>query len=100
MTNQEQKIENLYIYIEGLEARLAKRNVTIESLRDALANREIKLAELGDPWLMKNRVITRAYRDGWKDCAEELIRETAIAAHSLNRLKNQAYESLAKNEKR
>jgi hypothetical protein len=100
MTEHEQKIENLYIHIEGLQATLAERNVTIESLRDALADREIKLAELGDPWLMKNQVIKRAYKDGWKDCAEELMRETAIAAHSLNRLKNQAYESLVKNETR
>jgi len=101
MTKYQQKnIENLTTHIAALQATLAKRDLAIESLRDTLAEKNIKLAELADPSLINNQIITRAYKDGWNDCAEELMSETATMANSLLCLRSKAFESLLKNEKR
>ena len=90
MTEKEQNIENLHIYIEGLQATLAKRKIRIAELEDKLAK----------PFEGQNKVINRAYKDGWRACAEELMSETATATNALTLLRSQALESLLKNEKR
>ena len=90
MTNQEQNIENLHIHIDGLQATLAKRKTRIAELEDKLAN----------PFAGQNLTINRAYKDGWRACAEELMSETATATNALTLLRSQAFESLLKNEKR
>ena len=90
MTEHEQKIENLYIHIKGLQATLAKRNIRIAEMEKDVA----------DPNPRQERAIKQAYKDGWKDCAEELMRETATMANSLLCLRSKAFESLLENEKR
>jgi len=90
MTKQEQNIENLHIHIEGLQATLAKRNLLIANMKEDVAN--------PDP--RHKRELNKAYKDGWRACAEELMTETAAMANSLLCLRNKAFESLLKNEKR
>ena len=89
MTKQEQNIENLHIYIEGLTATLAKRNLLIADMKEDVAN----------PNPRQERAIKKAYKDGWRACAEELMSETATATNALTLLRSQAFESLLKNEK-
>jgi hypothetical protein len=90
VTNQEQNIENLHIHIEGLQATLAKRNLLIANMKEDVAN--------PDP--RHERAIKKAYKDGWRACAEKLMSETATATNALTLLRSQAFESLLKNEKR
>jgi hypothetical protein len=90
MTNQEQNIENLHIHIQGLQATLAKRNLLIANMKEDVAN----------PDLRHKRELDKAYKDGWRACAEELMSETATMANSLLCLRSKAFESLLKNEKR
>ena len=90
MTNQEQNIENLHIHIDGLQATLAKRNLLIADMKEDVAN--------PDP--RHKRELDKAYKDGWRACAEELMTETARASNALTLLRSQAFESLLKNETR
>jgi len=90
MTDLEQNIENLHIHIEGLQATLAKRNIRIAEMQEDVAN----------PNPRQERAIKKAYKDGWRACAEELMSETATATNALTLLRSQAFESLLKNEKR
>ena len=90
MTNQEQNIENLHIHIDGLQATLAKRNIRIAEMEEDVA----------DPNPRQERAIKKAYKDGWRACAEELMSETATMANSLLCLRSKAFESLLENEKR
>jgi len=90
MNNQEQKIENLYIHIKGLQATLTERNIRIAEMEEDVA----------DPNPRQERAIKKAYKDGWRACAEELMSETATMANSLLCLRSKAFESLLKNEKR
>ena len=90
MNNQEQKIENLYIHIKGLQATLTERNKQIAELQDKMAN----------PGIIEGQQIRQSYKDGWRACAEGLMSETATATNALTLLRSQAFESLLKNEKR
>jgi len=90
MNNQEQKIENLYIHIKGLQATLTERNKQIAELQDKLAN----------PGIIEGQQIRQSYKAGWRACAEKLMSETATATNALTLLRSQAFESLLKNEKR
>ena len=90
MNNQEQKIENLYIHIKGLQATLTERNIRIAEMEEDVA----------DPNPRQERAIKKAYKDGWRACAEELMSETATMANSLLCLRSKAFESLLENEKR
>jgi len=90
MNNQEQKIENLYIHIKGLQATLTERNLLIADMKEDVAN----------PDQRHKRDLDKAYKDGWRACAEELMSETATMANSLLCLRSKAFESLLKNEKR
>ena len=90
MNNQEQKIENLYIHIKGLQATLTERNKQIAELQDKLAN----------PGIIEGQQIRQSYKAGWRACADKLMSETATATNALTLLRSQAFESLLKNEKR
>ena len=87
---QRKNLENLHIHIEGLQATLAKRNLLIADMKEDVAN--------PDP--RHKRELDKAYKDGWRACAEELMSETATMANSLLCLRSKAFESLLKNEKR
>lgn len=80
----EDKYENLKIYCAGLEATLKQRKIRIEELERQL-DKKMK-SERAEA--MKSK----AYKQGWKDCAGHMMETTRIAAVELNKIRKDAFD--------
>jgi uncharacterized protein involved in exopolysaccharide biosynthesis len=91
MTNEEKNLESLHIHIEGLQATLTKRNARITQLEaqvsELIANPEAGAKE------------TKAYRAGWKACANQLQDATRKMAYQLREIDKQALKIWLEGEK-
>lgn len=83
--------EALKVHIEGLQATLTKRNARIADL-------EAKLATPIDLPENVQKMIDKAYKDGWKDCANELMSITRETAISLGKVRKEAYRYYMKGD--
>jgi len=75
---------------EELQATLTKRDIRIAELEDKLAK----------PFAGQNLTINKAYKDGWEDCAKTTMSEAAEVITVLSNLRNRAYQSFLKNERK
>lgn len=76
--------EGLKIHIEGLQSTLGKRNARIKELEEKLAQ-PIDLPEKIEKMLKK------AYKDGWQDCSRILMENTKDAALALGKIHKVAW---------
>jgi hypothetical protein len=83
--------EALKIHIEGLQSTLGKRNARIKEL-------EAKLAEPVDLPEKIEKMISKAYKQGWKDCASKLMDSTKEAAIKLGAIRKDAFDYYLKGE--
>ena len=71
--------EALKIHIEGLQSTLGKRNARIKELEE-------KLSQPVDMPEKVQKMIQKAYRQGWKDCANNLIASSNELHRALSTL--------------
>lgn len=83
--------ENLIIHIEGLQATLAKRKARIEELEKQL-DKQMK-SERAEA--MKSK----AYKQGWKDCAENMKGIAQDVARNLRKIDEGAFRLYLEGEK-
>lgn len=76
--------EALKIHIEGLQATLTKRNARIAEL-------EAKLSLPIDLPAKTQKLLDKAYKQGWKDCANVLMESTRDAALTLGKIRRNAF---------
>lgn len=75
--------EALVSHIEGLQSTLTRRNARIAELEERLAQ-PVDLPEKVE------KMIKKAYADGYKECASLLIESTKLAALSLGKIRKDA----------
>lgn len=75
--------EALKVHIEGLQATLTKRNARIADL-------EARLAIPVDLPENIQKMIDKAYKDGWEACSQELMEITREAAMNLGKVHKKA----------
>jgi len=78
------KREALIVHIEGLQSVLRQRNEQIERLR-------WQLAEGGESPAVQ-AAVKKAFKSGWKECAQRLAAATAGAARELTSINGAAWE--------
>jgi predicted nucleic acid-binding Zn-ribbon protein len=84
VTNQENNLEALHIHIEGLQATLTKRNARITQLEAQVS--ELKMnPEAGAKE-------TKAYKAGWKACANHLQDAARKMAYELREIDKEAFK--------
>jgi chromosome segregation ATPase len=91
MTNEEKNLESLHIHIEGLQATLTKRNARITQLEAQVS--ELKL----NPESAAKE--TKAYKAGWKACANHLQDASRKMAYQLRDIDKQAFRIWLEGEK-
>ncbi len=80
--------ESLVIHIEGLQATLTKRNARIAELEE-------KLGQPIDLPTKTQKLLNKAYKQGWKDCASVLMESTRDAALELGKIRRNAFRLYA-----
>lgn len=80
--------EALKIHIEGLQSTLGKRNARIKEL-------EAKLIEPVDLPEKMQKLLRKAYRQGWKDCANKLIQASDGLAKALDTVADVRKEAMS-----
>ena len=76
--------EQLIVHIEGLQATLTKRNARIEEL-------EAEVQRLKHSPRNKDAE-RKGYKQGWKDCASQLMEITRKTALELREIRREAFE--------
>ena len=84
--------EALKIHIEGLQATLTKRNARIAEL-------EAKLAEPVDVPEKVKKMVSNAYKSGWKDCANLMMEATKDTAQVLSKIRKDAFDLYLQGDK-
>ena len=77
--------EALKIHIEGLQSTLGKRNARIKELEE-------KLSQPVDMSEKMEKVLKKAYKEGWKACAKELMGSTELLVRALQQSKKASME--------
>lgn len=77
------KREALIVHIEGLQSVLRQRNEQIERLRAQIAD--------GGESPAAKAAVKKAFRSGWKACAQRLMSATADSARSLTDINGAAW---------
>lgn len=79
----EEKYENLKIYCAGLEATLGQRKARIEQLEAEFNEvRKLERAQAMD---------SKAYKQGWKDCANQMQNFAMNTARSLREFNEKSF---------
>jgi len=78
------KREALLVHVEGLQVSLTKRNQRIAGL-------EAKLADEGESELLQ-RAKNRAYKEGYKACASQLMDTTRKLKEALSTATESAFQ--------
>lgn len=84
--------EALKIHIEGLQSTLGKRNARIKELEEKL-NQPVDLPATVEKMLRK------AYKEGWKACASNLLSATKVASDNLGYISKKAIDAYVSQEK-
>lgn len=83
--------EALKIHIEGLQSTLGKRNARIKELEE-------KLSQPVDLPAKVEKMLRKAYKDGWKACALNLLSATKVASENLGHLSKKALDAYVSQE--
>ena len=82
----------LIAHIKGLQITITERNARIAELQEKLA-----IPMPLEPEIEKR--ITKAYKDGWKDCATHMMELTRNTATELGKVRKEAYRYYLEAEK-
>lgn len=84
--------EALKIHIEGLQSTLGKRNARIKEL-------EAIIAQPVDLPATVEKMLKKAYKEGWKACASNLLDATKVASENLGFISKKALDAYVSQEK-
>lgn len=81
MNNEEPNRESLIIHIEGLQVTLGKRNRRIAELEEKLAS----------PEFINTVAVQKAYKRGWQEASQTMMKLSTDAAKSLRQIREDAW---------